>query len=38
MDHCNTSDLLSLEQALTKMLSQATPLPATEVIPLSETA
>ncbi|WP_033852117.1 molybdopterin molybdotransferase MoeA [Yersinia wautersii] len=38
MDHCNTSDLLSLEQALTKMLSQATPLPATEVIPLSEAA
>ncbi|MDA5534899.1 molybdopterin molybdotransferase MoeA [Yersinia mollaretii] len=38
MDHCNTSDLLSLEQALTKMLSQVTPLQATEIVPLTDAA
>lgn len=38
MDHCNTSDLLSLEQALTKMLSQVTPLQATETIALTDAA
>ncbi|CNK06654.1 molybdopterin biosynthesis protein MoeA [Yersinia mollaretii] len=38
MDHCNTSDLLSLEQALTKMLSQVTPLQATEIVPLAAAA
>ncbi|WP_145492924.1 molybdopterin molybdotransferase MoeA [Yersinia aleksiciae] len=38
MDHCNTSDLLSLEQALTKMLSQVTPMQATEVVPLTHAA
>ncbi|CNI39233.1 MULTISPECIES: molybdopterin molybdotransferase MoeA [Yersinia] len=38
MDHCNTSDLLSLEQALTKMLSQVTPLQATEIIALTDAA
>lgn len=38
MDHCNTSDLLSLEQALTKMLSQVTPLQATEIVPLTNAA
>ncbi|MGP2470409.1 molybdopterin molybdotransferase MoeA [Yersinia sp. 2540 StPb PI] len=38
MDHSNTSDLLSLEQALTKMLSQVTPLQATEIIALTEAA
>ncbi|EEQ09531.1 Molybdopterin biosynthesis protein moeA [Yersinia mollaretii ATCC 43969] len=38
MDHCNTSDLLSLEQALTKMLSRVTPLQATEIVPLADAA
>lgn len=38
MDHSNTSDLLSLEQALTKMLSQVTPLQATEIVALTEAA
>ncbi|CNE77435.1 molybdopterin biosynthesis protein MoeA [Yersinia rohdei] len=38
MDHCNTSDLFSLEQALTKMLSQVTPLQATETIALTDAA
>lgn len=38
MDHCNTSDLLSLEQALTKMLSQVTPLQATEIVSLTDAA
>ncbi|WP_145482245.1 molybdopterin molybdotransferase MoeA [Yersinia aldovae] len=38
MDHCNTSDLLSLEQALSKMLSQVTPLQATEVVALTQAA
>lgn len=38
MDHSNTSDLLSLEQALTKMLSQVTPLQATETVALTEAA
>ncbi|CNI35063.1 molybdopterin molybdotransferase MoeA [Yersinia pekkanenii] len=38
MDYCNTSDLLSLEQALTKMLSQVTPLPATEIVELTDAA
>lgn len=34
MDHCHTSDLISLEQALEIMLSQITPLQQTEVIAL----
>ncbi|ANI28622.1 molybdopterin biosynthesis protein MoeA [Yersinia entomophaga] len=38
MDHCNTSDLISLEQALKKMLSQVTPLTETENIPLTDAA
>ncbi|CNK52767.1 molybdopterin biosynthesis protein MoeA [Yersinia frederiksenii] len=38
MDHCNTSDLLSLEQALTKMLSQVTPLQTTETVALTDAA
>jgi molybdopterin molybdotransferase len=38
MDHCNTSDLLSLEQALTKMLSQVTSLEATETVALTDAA
>lgn len=38
MDHCNTSDLISLEQALTTMLSQVTPLQTTEFIPLTDAA
>ncbi|MCW6623778.1 molybdopterin molybdotransferase MoeA [Yersinia ruckeri] len=38
MDHCNTPDLISLEQALKKMLSQVTQLTATESIPLTDAA
>ncbi|CND94947.1 molybdopterin molybdotransferase MoeA [Yersinia nurmii] len=38
MDHCNTSDLISLEQALKKMLSQVTPLTEMEIIPLTDAA
>ncbi|AIN18948.1 molybdenum cofactor synthesis domain protein [Yersinia rochesterensis] len=38
MDHGNTSDLLSLEQALTKMLSQITPLQTSETIALTDAA
>lgn len=38
MEHCNTSDLLSLEQALTKMLSQVMPSPTTEIIALTDAA
>lgn len=38
MDHCHTSDLISLEQALEKMLSQITPLQRTESIALTNAA
>ncbi|MGO4743643.1 molybdopterin molybdotransferase MoeA [Serratia quinivorans] len=38
MDHCHTSDLISLEQALEKMLSQITPLQQTESIALTAAA
>ncbi|MEY4474575.1 MAG: hypothetical protein RL248_342 [Pseudomonadota bacterium] len=38
MDHSNTSDLLSLEQALSKMLSQVTPLQATQTVALADAA
>ncbi|MFI8415612.1 molybdopterin molybdotransferase MoeA [Serratia sp. NPDC078593] len=38
MDHCSTSDLISLEQALDKMLSQVTPLANTESVALNEAA
>ncbi|WON78106.1 molybdopterin molybdotransferase MoeA [Serratia sp. UGAL515B_01] len=35
MDHCHTSDLISLEQALEKMISQISPLQQSESIALS---
>lgn len=38
MDHCHTSDLISLEQALEKMLSQLSPLQQTESIALNAAA
>ncbi|WP_340615569.1 molybdopterin molybdotransferase MoeA [Xenorhabdus entomophaga] len=38
MDHCHTSDLISLEQALEKLLAQAVPLTSTETINLTESA
>lgn len=38
MDHCHTSDLISLEQALEKMLSQISPLQQTESIALTAAA
>ncbi|MFC0229338.1 molybdopterin molybdotransferase MoeA [Serratia aquatilis] len=38
MDHCHTSDLISLEQALDKMLSQISPLQQTESIALTSAA
>ncbi|PVZ87115.1 molybdopterin molybdotransferase [Serratia sp. S1B] len=38
MDHCTTSDLISLEQALEKMLSQIMPLQQTESIELTHAA
>ncbi|MFV8871396.1 molybdopterin molybdotransferase MoeA [Serratia fonticola] len=38
MDHCHTSDLISLEQALEKMLSQITPLQQSESIALTSAA
>ncbi|CAI0775418.1 Molybdopterin molybdenumtransferase [Serratia proteamaculans] len=38
MDHCHTSDLISLEQALEKMLSQLSPLQQTESIALTAAA
>lgn len=38
MDHCHTSDLISLEQALEKMLSQIAPLQQSESIPLTSAA
>jgi molybdopterin molybdotransferase len=38
MDHCHTSDLISLEQALEKMLSQVTPLQQAESIALPHAA
>ncbi|AEF44651.1 molybdenum cofactor synthesis domain protein [Serratia sp. AS12] len=38
MDHCHTSDLISLEQALEKMLGQLSPLQQTESIPLNAAA
>ncbi|WP_024531257.1 molybdopterin molybdotransferase MoeA [Serratia fonticola] len=38
MDHCHTSDLISLEQALEKMLSQIAPLQQSESIALTSAA
>ncbi|MDX7989897.1 molybdopterin molybdotransferase MoeA [Xenorhabdus littoralis] len=38
MDHCHTSGLISLEQALEKLLEQTTPLTTTETIHLTESA
>lgn len=38
MDHCHTSDLISLEQALEKMLSQISPLQQSESIALTAAA
>lgn len=38
MDHCHTSGLISLEQALEKMLSQITPLQQSESIALTSAA
>ncbi|PHM48507.1 molybdopterin molybdotransferase MoeA [Xenorhabdus miraniensis] len=38
MDHCHTSDLISLEQALEKLLAQTVPLTDTETINLIESA
>ncbi|KEY57863.1 molybdopterin molybdotransferase MoeA [Serratia sp. DD3] len=38
MDHCTTSDLISLEQALEKMLSQIMPLQQTESVELTNAA
>ncbi|OTA21587.1 molybdopterin molybdenumtransferase MoeA [Xenorhabdus beddingii] len=38
MDHCHTSGLISLEQALEKLLVQAVPLTDTETIHLTESA
>lgn len=38
MDHCHTSDLISLEQALETMLSQVAPLAETESIALTSAA
>ncbi|MBQ0956148.1 molybdopterin molybdotransferase MoeA [Serratia symbiotica] len=38
MDHCSTSDLISLEQALDNMLSQLSPLQQTESITLTAAA
>ncbi|KMJ46552.1 molybdopterin molybdotransferase MoeA [Xenorhabdus khoisanae] len=38
MDHCHTSDLISLEQALEKLLAQTVPLTNTETISLTESA
>lgn len=38
MDHCHTSDLISLEQALEKMLSKLSPLQQTESIALNAAA
>ncbi|WP_447871043.1 molybdopterin molybdotransferase MoeA [Serratia fonticola] len=38
MDHCHTSDLISLEQALEKMLSQLAPLQQSESIALTSAA
>ncbi|AYM89628.1 molybdopterin molybdotransferase [Serratia sp. 3ACOL1] len=38
MDHCHTSDLISLEQALEKMLSQIAPLQQSESIALTNAA
>ncbi|MBC8951830.1 molybdopterin molybdotransferase MoeA [Xenorhabdus sp. PB62.4] len=38
MDHCHTSDLISLEQALEKLLAQTVPLTNTETINLTESA
>ncbi|MHD0457738.1 molybdopterin molybdotransferase MoeA [Serratia marcescens] len=38
MDHCHTSDLISLEQALEKMLGQIAPLQQTESVALTAAA
>ncbi|MGP2700164.1 molybdopterin molybdotransferase MoeA, partial [Serratia marcescens] len=38
MDHCHTSDLISLEQALEKMLGQIAPPQQTESIALTAAA
>ncbi|NHB91497.1 molybdopterin molybdotransferase MoeA [Photorhabdus cinerea] len=38
MDHCHTSELISLEQALEKLLAQTTPLTDTETVSLSQSA
>ncbi|SFU64032.1 molybdopterin molybdotransferase MoeA [Xenorhabdus koppenhoeferi] len=38
MDHCHTSGLISLEQALEKLLAQTVPLTSTETINLTESA
>ncbi|MEQ1967912.1 molybdopterin molybdotransferase MoeA [Xenorhabdus nematophila] len=38
MDHCHTSGLISLEQALEKLLAQTVPLTATEIINLNDSA
>ncbi|AOM40746.1 molybdopterin molybdotransferase MoeA [Xenorhabdus hominickii] len=38
MDHCHTSGLISLEQALEKLLAQTAPLIVTETINLTESA
>ncbi len=38
MDHCHTSELISLQQALEKLLTQITPLTDTETVGLSQTS
>ncbi|NHB61152.1 molybdopterin molybdotransferase MoeA [Photorhabdus sp. RW14-46] len=38
MDHCHTSELISLQQALEKLLTQVTPLTDTETVSLPQTS
>ncbi|MBS9440561.1 molybdopterin molybdotransferase MoeA [Photorhabdus heterorhabditis] len=38
MDHCHTSELISLEQALEKILTQTTPLTDTETVSLTQSS